>query len=147
MFTTLNPAFIGLTEGPDSTNANPTRTVDSLLAFCWHEGTMGRSSAETIIGDLFDPQNLLRHLPGRPVWSRSDGAWIPSSTSFRDRITENRVRVLIDFILFSGGLQPDPNINPPYYVWNPYAQPVETAAINAALRNASDHFPVPLDLA
>ena len=57
------------------------------------------------------------------------------------------MRVLIDFIFFSGGLQPDPNINPPYFVWNPYTEQVATATINTALRNASDHFPVTLDLA
>ncbi len=112
----------------------------------WYETTLGKSSVETIIGDIFQPQDLLRHLPGRPQWNRSDGAWVPASTSFRDRITENWVRVLIDFLLISDGLQPDPGVVPPYFVWNPYSDPVPTAAINAQLRNASDHFPVTVDL-
>lgn len=112
----------------------------------WYETTLGKSSVETIIGDIFQPQNLLRHLPGRPQWNRSDGAWVPASTSFRDRITENWVRVLIDFILVSDGIQPDPGVDPPYFVWNPYSDPLPTAAINPQLRNASDHFPVTIDL-
>lgn len=112
----------------------------------WYEATLGRSSIETIIGDIFVPLDILQHLPGRPQWNRSRGAWVPASTSFKDRITEHWVRVLIDFILISDGLNPDPAVNPPYMVWNPYSDPGPTAAIEDQLKNASDHFPITIDL-
>lgn len=112
----------------------------------WHEVQLGRSSVETIIGDLLEPTDLLRHLPGRPTWDRGGGAWRPASTSFRDRFTGDWVRVLIDFILISEGLQPDPAVATPYFVWNPYTDKAETAPIAQQLKDASDHFPVTVDL-
>jgi len=112
----------------------------------YYEEILGSSSVEKIIGDVFAPTSLLRHLPGRPRWNRSDGAWVPASTSFRDRITEHWVRVLIDFILISEQLQPETGAATPYFVWNPYSDPEPTAAINDQLRRASDHFPVTVDL-
>ena len=112
----------------------------------WHETRLGRSSVEAIIGDVFEPEALLRHLPGRPRWNRSNGAWVPASTSFRDRITEFYVRVLIDFILISEGIEPDQDADPAYFVWNPYSDPRPTQAINEQLRRASDHFPVTIDI-
>ena len=112
----------------------------------WYERKYGKSHVETIIGDVLEPDLLLRHLPGRPRWSRSAGAWVPASTSFRDRFTEDWVRVLIDFILISDGLVADSSVDPPYFVWNPYSDPAPTATINDQLKRASDHFPVTVDL-
>jgi hypothetical protein len=112
----------------------------------WYEQRFGRSSVETIVGDILEPDGLLRHGAGRPRWVRSKGAWVPASTSFKDRFTHDFVRVLIDFILVSDGLQPDLTNGNAYVVWNPYSDPDLTSAINAQLKAASDHFPVTIDL-
>lgn len=110
----------------------------------WFEEHIGRSSVEVIIGDLLEPDNLLRHQPGRPRWNRNDSAWEPSSTRFRDLLTEDYVRVLIDFILTSEHL---PVVDDSHRIWNPWIENPITGPITAALRQASDHHPIVLDLA
>ncbi len=106
-----------------------------------YEMKYGRSAVEVLMGDLFDPEDVLRNYAGRPKWTRY--GWQPSSTRFKDRITETNVCVLIDHILAS------PNLlvsgNDAHIIWNPY----ETEGLNDLkedFRIASDHFPVTLDI-
>lgn len=136
------------------------RRVDDLLGDGRHVVVMGdfndgvgedqfeldhvRSSVEMIIGDVFTPQGILLHQPGRPVWNNSNAAWEPSSASFKDLLTEDWVRVLIDFILTSPGLPVTPGS---HRIWNPWTDEAGTAPITDALKAASDHHPIVIDLA
>jgi hypothetical protein len=106
-----------------------------------YEMRYGRSAVEIIMGDLFDPQNILRNYIGRPKWNRY--GWEPSSARFKDRITETYVNVLIDHILASHNLPVMGDT--PARVWNPY-QHSDLSAHKKHFHNASDHFPVSLDL-
>lgn len=106
-----------------------------------YEYQFARSAMEIIMGDLFQPQRILRNYAGRPKWGAH--GWEPSSTRFKDRITEKYVNVLIDHILVSSDIKV--SNNQPYKVWNPYqldgAKPMKDQ-----LLQASDHFPVTLDI-
>lgn len=106
-----------------------------------YESRYGKSAVEIIMGDLFEPENILKNHLGRPRWTRT--GWEPASARFKDRITESYVYVLIDHILASQNL---PVVsNNPARVWNPY-QDSTIEDHKAIFKAASDHFPVSLDL-
>jgi endonuclease/exonuclease/phosphatase family metal-dependent hydrolase len=106
-----------------------------------YEMRYGRSGVEVIMGNLFDPDRILRNLAGQPQWGPY--GWSPSSVRFTDRITETQINVLIDHILLSADLKTSGQN--PHQIWNPYendqAKPLKTE-----LFQASDHFPVTVDL-
>ncbi len=105
-----------------------------------YEFQFGKSAVEIIMGDIFSPEKVLKSHIGRPKWSAL--GWTPSSTRFKDRITETQVNVLIDHILVSQniGVQAES-----HKVWNPYQQ-MEAHDIKNSLEAASDHFPVTIEL-
>ena len=105
-----------------------------------YEFQFGRSAVEIIMGDLYEPQRILKSHVARPKWGRY--GWEPSSTRFKDRLTETQVNVLIDHILVSQGLAVRDGS---HIVWNPF-QVAPAKAIKDELLVASDHFPVSLDL-
>ena len=106
-----------------------------------YEMRFGRSGVEIIMGDLFEPDLILRSFSGRPVWKNN--GWRPSSVRFKDRITEDYINVLIDHILISSKLKTSGQN--PYQIWNPFEN--DTAKpIKADLLKASDHFPISINL-
>ena len=92
------------------------------------------------MGDIFDPDGVLRNYVGRPKWTST--GWKPASARFKDSITGSNVNVLIDHILASANLPVSAN---PGRVWNPYEQD-DLKANRTDFKDASDHFPVTLDL-
>lgn len=107
----------------------------------YYEFKTGRSAMETIMGDIFQPDQLLKYYIGRPKWTSK--GWKPSSTRFKDKLTETYVSVLIDHVLVSSDL---PVVaNAPHQIWNPFEN-AQAAPLKADLLKASDHFPVTLDL-
>lgn len=106
----------------------------------YYETTFGKSGVEILIGDIFDPHNILIHHGGRPKWGPY--GWEPSSTNFKDPYTGRRVNAQIDHILASPNIPVMPNT---YHIWNPTLQS-EARAIGGQLKKASDHYPVTLDL-
>ena len=106
------------------------------------EFQFARSAVENIMGDLFEPDRVLRNHAGRPKWTNY--GWEPSSTSFKDRITEDYIHVLIDHVLVSKGLEPSGE--KAHVVWNPFRVDV-AKPIKQQLLDASDHFPVSLRIA
>ena len=96
------------------------------------------SALEIIMGDIFQPDRILRNLAGRARWEKF--GWRPSSARFSDRITEDYVNVLIDHVLHSPGLKASG-----HRIWNPF-QLEEAKPFKSALLGASDHFPVSVDL-
>ncbi|MCK5466594.1 hypothetical protein KAI56_03835 [Candidatus Parcubacteria bacterium] len=107
----------------------------------YYEFKYGRSAVEIIIGDIFSPNLILRNFTGKPKWTYK--GWKPSTARFKDRITETYVNVLLDHILISSGIKA--NGNSPYKIWNPFENE-EAKPFKNDLLEASDHFPVTLDL-
>jgi len=110
-------------------------------AMDYYEFKYGRSAVEIIIGDLFQPEKILRCFTNRPRWT-SNG-WKPSTARFKDRMTEDYVNVLIDHILVSSGIKVVDNS--PLIIWNPFENK-NLEHLKDDLLKASDHFPVSLDL-
>ncbi len=84
---------------------------------------------------------ILRHVLPRPKLQRY--CWVPSSSRFKDRFTEDLFNVHIDHMLVSESVGVTDAM-----VWNPYLKQkdAETTAQVKALKDdlnkASDHFPV-----
>ncbi len=106
-----------------------------------YEAVHGRSAVELIIGSIYQPAQILRSYVGEPKWTRY--GWNPASASFKDRITEDYINVLIDHILVSPKL-PVVGDNPAR-VWNPF-QDESLKSVRNIFLAASDHFPVTLDI-
>jgi len=106
----------------------------------YYENRFGRSAVELIMGDIFEPERVLRYPVGRPKFGRY--GWEPSTARFKDKFTDDMVNALIDHILVSRHVTPVPDTAK---VWNPY-QLDEAKPFKSALLDASDHFPVTLDV-
>ncbi len=106
------------------------------------EFQFARSAVEILMGDLFDPDRVLRNYSGRPKWGRF--GWEPSSARFKDRMTEDWINVLIDHILVSSGVRSSGQS--PHKIWNPFRL-AEAKPLKQELLAASDHFPVTLRIA
>jgi endonuclease/exonuclease/phosphatase family metal-dependent hydrolase len=115
--------------------------VNDGPGFDFYEGRFGRSAVEVIMGDIFAPDRILRNHLGAPKWGRF--GWEPSTARFTDSFTGDKVNALIDHILASRHLVP---AGDGCQVWNPY-QNDHARPLKQALLDASDHFPVVLDLA
>ncbi len=107
----------------------------------YYESKYGKSAVEIIMGDIFSPKKILVNPAGRAKWTRM--GWEPSSTQFKDMITEKNVRVLIDHILISQNIQTTDRTS--CKIWNPYEQD-DAKEIKEDLVAASDHFPITLDM-
>lgn len=108
----------------------------------FYERRFGRSAVEVVMGDLFDPDRILRSQIGRPTWGRF--GWEPSSTRFTDIFTNDPVNALIDHILVSRDVATVGD--GAHQIWNPF-QLAAAEPLKATLFKASDHFPVTLDIA
>ncbi len=108
--------------------------------FDHYEGRFKRSAVEIVMGDIFKPDAILCSHMGAPKWG--DFGWEPSTARFTDPFTHDKVNALIDHVLASATVAvPDD----PAKVWNPY-QFDEAKPLKSALLDASDHFPVTLDI-
>lgn len=107
----------------------------------YYEQRFSRSAVEILLGNVWEPEKVLRHVLPRPKLGRY--GWTPSSSRFRDRITGDQFDVLIDHILTSQAVSLTDAL-----VWNPYSKkaPDHVKAIKWALKNASDHFPVSVEI-
>ena len=106
-----------------------------------YEMRYGRSAVELVMGDLFEPDRILRNYLGAPKWTSR--GWEPSSASFKDNTTGTYVNVLIDHLLASQDLPVTGN--PPIKIWNPFAD-ATLKDHRSDFTRASDHFPITLDL-
>lgn len=115
--------------------------VNDGPGFDYYESRFGRSAVELILGDVFDLDGMLRYPIGRPKFGRY--GWEPSTARFTDTFTGDKVNALIDHIMVSSHIVPAPGVSA--LVWNPF-QLDEAKPLKSALLNASDHFPVTLDI-
>ena len=106
-----------------------------------HDQRFSCSVAENLLGNVWDSEKILRQERPRPKLGRY--GWAPSSSRYRDRLTGDQFNVLIDHVLVSQSLKFE---NP--LVWNPYLKdaPDQVKDLKAKLKDASDHFPVSVDI-
>ncbi len=111
--------------------------INDGIGMDFYEGRFSKSAVETLLGDIWYPDNILLSVLAKPKW-KSYG-WSPSSSRFTDRITEDTVNVLIDHILVSAKLTATNG-----KVFNPYERKNdnEVQDISSELKKASDHFPI-----
>jgi len=107
----------------------------------YYEARYGRSAVEIVMGDIFEPDKILRNYCGMPEWTAR--GWKPASARFKERMTGDNVNVLIDHILASAGLPVAGAAA--HKIWNPYEDD-DARAFKGDLLDASDHFPITLDL-
>lgn len=106
-----------------------------------YEKLFGRSGVEIVLGEgsedkLFDPH-------ARMALSRRVGA-MPTTARFR-RKGEPYLQALLDYIMISPGLRAK---STRWQIWHPFDHPdcYEDPVMRQALLDASDHFPVILDM-
>jgi len=111
----------------------------------YYEQKFSRSAVEILLGDIWQPERILKHVLPKPKLGKY--GWTPSTSRFRDKLTEDNFNVLIDHILVSQNIEVLDAT-----VWNPYLDQKddvknnEINSIKYALKNASDHFPVSINV-
>jgi endonuclease/exonuclease/phosphatase family metal-dependent hydrolase len=107
----------------------------------YYEQRFRRSAVEILLGTVWEPEKILSHVLPKPKLGRF--GWNPSSSRYRDRLTEDMFNVLIDHVLVSQSVEFE---NP--LVWNPFPKnaPATVRALKTQLKEASDHFPVSVDI-
>jgi endonuclease/exonuclease/phosphatase family metal-dependent hydrolase len=107
----------------------------------YYEQRFSRSAIEILLGSVWQPDRILRPVIRRPRLGKY--GWTPSSSRYKDRITEDYFNVLIDHVLVSRAV----GVEDPL-IWNPYLDdaPDEVKAIKGLLKEASDHYPVSVEI-
>ena len=107
----------------------------------YYEQRFCRSAIETLLGDVWSPDKILKHVLPQPKLGRY--GWTPSSSRFQDRLTGDKFNVLIDHIIVSRSITVTEAM-----VWNPFLNQEtdemtsKVKDIKEILLRASDHFPV-----
>lgn len=109
-----------------------------------YERIFGRSGVEIVMGDVGEPERILRNpfaRRGKPPYGAR-----PSTARFFKRDTKTYLNALIDFVMitpeFASRTQPE------WRIWHPFddQECYADAAFRQDLLDASDHFPVSVDL-
>lgn len=106
-----------------------------------YEKLFGRSGVEIVLGEGTGPRMFDPH--ARMVLGRRVGA-MPATARFR-RKDEPYLQALLDYIMVSPALL---DKSPKWQIWHPFDHPAcyENVPLREALLQASDHFPVVLDI-
>ena len=109
-----------------------------------YERVFGRSGVEVVMGDLHRPEQALRNPFVRS--HRASGGGGPATARFYNRAKQGFVNALIDFVMLSSALAD--RSAPSWRIWHPFddQQCYADAELRHALLDASDHFPVSVDL-
>ena len=104
------------------------------------ESINGRSSVEAVAGDPAEPETMLAN----PFTHQRDGR--PSTARFYKGHGRGFLNALIDFIMVSPDLAA--RAQPEWRIWHPFddAECAADESLRQALLDASDHFPVSVDL-
>ncbi|QHQ33912.1 endonuclease/exonuclease/phosphatase family protein [Algicella marina] len=107
------------------------------------EKLFGRSGVEVVLGGDGQEQ-LVEPFTGR--WREGLRGATAATARFYDREAKRYVNTLIDFIMLSPALAA--RTAPVWRIWHPFDDPecFDTPALQKALLQASDHFPVTVDL-
>jgi endonuclease/exonuclease/phosphatase family metal-dependent hydrolase len=108
-----------------------------------YEGLFGRSSVEVVMGPagdrgLFDPH-------AREAVQRRPGMASPTSARFFIQHEDRYLEALLDYIMISPDLM---DKRPRWRIWHPFNDPScwHVPELRDALIDASDHYPVTLDI-
>ena len=109
-----------------------------------YEHLFGRSSVEIIMGEGAGTDHLLYDPHARRALTRRIGA-INTTARFYIQTEQRYLQALLDYIMVSPGLREK---KPRWRIWHPFDDPVcyKTPELREALLDASDHFPVTLDI-
>ena len=109
------------------------------------EGLFGRSGVEIVLGEAAPPAMRLRDPHAHAVLMHPTAA-APTSARFYLPEEGHYFTALLDYIMLSPGLCAHA---PKWRIWHPFDDPVcyRTPELREALLQASDHFPVSVDLA
>lgn len=107
----------------------------------FYENKFSKSAVEILLGDTWYPELILKSTLPKP--KLNSYGYVPNSSRYKDRITGDKINVLIDHILVSQGLNCSNG-----KVWNPYLEKdnLTIQGLRAQLLNASDHFPVMVEI-
>ncbi|WP_340202919.1 hypothetical protein [Ascidiimonas sp. W6] len=111
--------------------------INDGIGMDFYENKFSKSAVEILLGDVWETDKILKSVIVKPKWTSY--GWKPSSSRFTDRITEDKVNVLIDHIMVSKGISFENG-----KVWNPYElkNDLEVQELKTDLKKASDHFPI-----
>lgn len=115
-----------------------TGDINDGMGSDFYENRFGKSAIEILLGNVYQPEMILKSALGKPKLGKY--GWSPSSSSFTDTITKNWFTVLIDHILVSQDIKIESSA-----VVNPYSEPHKSnldTELKNALKKGSDHFPV-----
>lgn len=109
-----------------------------------YEALFGRSGVEVVMGPEEPPEMRLQDAHARLALSQRIGV-LPASARFWLPQEGRYLPALIDFVMVSPALMGQ---GPRWRIWHPFDDPAiyPDAALREALLDASDHFPVSLDL-
>ncbi|MEL7154058.1 MAG: endonuclease/exonuclease/phosphatase family protein, partial [Pseudomonadota bacterium] len=110
-----------------------------------YERIFGRSGVEIVMGSVGEPERILRNpfaRRGKPPYGSR-----PSTARFYKRDTKTYLNALIDFIMISPAFAD--RSDPAWRIWHPFDDEECYAddAFRQDLLDASDHFPVSVELA
>jgi hypothetical protein len=109
-----------------------------------YERIFGRSGVEIVMGDIGEPDRILKNplaRRGKPPYGAR-----PSTARFYNREKKTYMNALIDFIMISPKLAR--KTDPAWRIWHPFddEECFADQAFRQDLLDASDHFPVSVDL-
>ena len=103
-----------------------------------YEKLFGQSSVEIVMGDLLND-------PHAQSLTRPRVTSLPSTSRFYNPETKRYFRALLDYVMISHSLM---GLRPAWRIWHPFedGECYKDEEMREALLNASDHFPVTLDI-
>ncbi len=110
----------------------------------FYEKQFGRSAVEVVMGNMGDIDSLLRNPFTKATWNKNHG-WRPSSASFFQFESRKTIGALLDFVMASPNLAQSRQLD--WTIWNPHEMDdLNDDSLEEALKKASDHFPVSMDI-
>ena len=110
-----------------------------------YERLFGRSGVEVAMGDISNPDRLLRN-PYVRARLHPDFGWWPATARFYNWRTQGYLNALIDFIMLSPRLAAKAKAS--WRIWHPFDDDrcFKDEEMKQALLDGSDHYPVSVDL-
>ncbi len=108
-----------------------------------YEKLFGHSSIEVVLGENTDRQLIDPHAQ---AWLNPRQGWFMATARFYHREYRRHVNALLDYVMLSPDLAD--MMTPRWRIWHPFDDPriYADTALRDALLDASDHFPVSVDL-
>ena len=73
--------------------------INDGIGMDFYENRFNKSAVEVLLGDVWQVDKIMKSVLEKPKWTNY--GWKPSSSRYRDRITEDNINVLIDHLIVS----------------------------------------------